>query len=55
MVEAEPPEAWTSVREGEADVALVFGYDGPPPDDGELVWVPLAAYTRMRSRWTARV
>jgi DNA-binding transcriptional LysR family regulator len=42
MVEAEPPEAWTSVREGEADVALVFGYDGPPPDDGELVWIPLA-------------
>ena len=42
MVEAEPPEAWTAVREGEADVALVFGYDGPPPDDGELVWIPLA-------------
>jgi DNA-binding transcriptional LysR family regulator len=42
MVEAEPPEAWTAVREGEADVALAFGYDGPPPDDGELVWVPLA-------------
>jgi DNA-binding transcriptional LysR family regulator len=41
MVEAEPPEAWTSVREGETDVALVFGYDGPPPDDGELVWIPL--------------
>jgi DNA-binding transcriptional LysR family regulator len=41
MVEAEPPEAWTAVREGEADVALVFGYDGPPPDDGELVWLPL--------------
>ncbi len=41
MVEAEPPEAWTAVREGEADVALVFGYDGPPPDDGELVWIPL--------------
>ena len=41
MVEAEPPEAWASVRAGEADVALVFGYDGPPPDDGELVWIPL--------------
>jgi DNA-binding transcriptional LysR family regulator len=41
MVEAEPPEAWTTVREGDADVALVFGYDGPPPDDGELAWVPL--------------
>lgn len=42
MVEAEPPEAWASVRAGETDVALVFGYDGPPPDDGELVWIPLA-------------
>lgn len=42
MVEAEPPEAWTAVREGEADLALVFGHDGPPPDDGELVWMPLA-------------
>jgi DNA-binding transcriptional LysR family regulator len=42
MVEAEPPEAWSAVRSGEADVALVFGYDGPPPDDGELVWIPLA-------------
>jgi DNA-binding transcriptional LysR family regulator len=41
MVEAEPPEAWAAVRGGDADVALVFGYDGPPPDDGELVWVPL--------------
>ena len=41
MVEAEPPEAWASVRAGEADVALVFGYDGAPPDDGELVWIPL--------------
>ena len=42
LVEAEPPEAWASVREGEADVALVFGYDGPPPDDGALTWLPLA-------------
>ncbi len=46
LVEAEPPEAWTAVREGTADVALVFGYDGPPPDSaaqgGDLTWLPLA-------------
>jgi len=42
LVEAEPPEAWAAVRAGEADVALVFGYDGPPPDDGDLTWLPLA-------------
>lgn len=42
LVEAEPPEAWTAVREGTADVALVFGYGGPPPDDGDLTWLPLA-------------
>jgi len=41
LVEAEPPEAWASVREGGADVALVFGYEGPPPDDGDLTWLPL--------------
>jgi DNA-binding transcriptional LysR family regulator len=41
MVEAEPPETWAAVREGEADLGLVFGYDGPPPDDGDLTWVPL--------------
>ena len=42
MVEAEPPEAWAAVRAGEADLALVFGYDGPPDDDGSLTWLPLA-------------
>ena len=42
MVEAEPPETWRAVREGQADLGLVFGYDGPPPDDGDLTWVPLA-------------
>lgn len=46
LVEAEPPEAWAAVREGAADVALVFGYDGPPPDSagqgGDLTWLPLA-------------
>ena len=41
LVEAEPPEAWASVLAGESDVALVFGYDGPPEDDGSLAWVPL--------------
>ncbi len=45
LVEAEPPEAWAAVREGAADVALVFGYDGPPPDvpnrGGDLTWLPL--------------
>lgn len=42
LVESEPPEAWAAVRAGEADLALVFGYGGPPPDDGDLTWLPLA-------------
>lgn len=42
LVEAEPPEAWAAVRAGEADLGLVFGYEGPPPDDGDLTWLPLA-------------
>ena len=42
LTEAEPPEAWAAVREGEADLALVFGYDGAPDEDGELTWLPLA-------------
>ncbi|MBW9209669.1 LysR family transcriptional regulator [Mumia sp. zg.B21] len=41
LVETEPPEAWASVLAGETDVALVFGYDGPPDDDGSLSWAPL--------------
>ncbi|TNC47044.1 LysR family transcriptional regulator [Mumia zhuanghuii] len=41
LVETEPPEAWASVLAGETDVALVFGYDGPPEEDGALTWVPL--------------
>jgi molybdate transport repressor ModE-like protein len=41
LVETEPPEAWASVLAGDIDVALVFGYDGPPRDDGSLAWVPL--------------
>lgn len=43
LVEAEPPQAWAAVREGAVDVALVFGYDGPPPDaaGADLTWLPL--------------
>ncbi len=41
LVETEPPEAWAAVLAGDIDVALVFGYDGPPADDGSLAWVPL--------------
>ncbi|WP_182524952.1 LysR family transcriptional regulator [Nocardioides dongkuii] len=43
LVETEPPEAWAGVLAGDVDVALVFGYDGPPADDGSLAWVPLGA------------
>ncbi|GAA0334448.1 LysR family transcriptional regulator [Micropruina glycogenica] len=48
MVEAEPPEAAAAVRQGEADVAVLFGYPdhaGPglqaPDDAADLAWVPL--------------
>ncbi|MFC7494844.1 MULTISPECIES: LysR family transcriptional regulator [unclassified Nocardioides] len=41
LVETEPPEAWAGVLAGDVDVALVFGYDAPPHDDGSLAWVPL--------------
>ena len=41
LSEDEPPGAWAAVREGEADLALVFGYDGRPDDDGALAWLPL--------------
>ncbi|QBR92983.1 LysR family transcriptional regulator [Nocardioides euryhalodurans] len=41
LAEAEPPEAATAVREGTADLALVFAYDGAPADDGALTWLPL--------------
>jgi len=36
--EAEPPEAMAAVLAGDADLALVFGYDGPPEGLGALVW-----------------
>jgi len=41
MVEEEPPEAMASVASGDVDLALVFGHEGPPPDTGQLVWLPL--------------
>lgn len=41
LVEAEPPEALPAVAAGDADLAVVFGYDGPPADLGRLVWRPL--------------
>ncbi len=38
LSEAEPPEAMAAVLAGDADLALVFGYDGPPADLGALTW-----------------
>ncbi|GGF57810.1 LysR family transcriptional regulator [Marmoricola endophyticus] len=38
LVAAEPPEATAAVRAGDADLAVVFGYDGPPPALGQLRW-----------------
>jgi len=39
--EAEPPEALAAVASGDADLALVFGYDGAPEGLGSLTWIPL--------------
>lgn len=36
--EQEPPEAIAAVLAGDADLALVFGYDGPPQERGPLAW-----------------
>jgi molybdate transport repressor ModE-like protein len=41
LLETEPPEATAAVLAGDVDVALVFGYDDPPAEDGALAWVPL--------------
>ncbi|GAA5141462.1 LysR family transcriptional regulator [Nocardioides marinquilinus] len=41
LEEAEPPEAMVAVSAGDADLALVFGYDGAPAGLGPLVWRPL--------------
>lgn len=38
--EAEPPEAWRLVRSGNADLAVVFSYDGPATE-GDMSWIPL--------------
>ena len=42
IVDAEPSEASTAVTQGEADLGLVFGYQGPPHQDGDLLWHPLS-------------
>ena len=42
LTEAEPPEAVALLEAGEADLALVFGYDGDPVAGTGLVWRPLA-------------
>lgn len=36
--EQEPPEAMAAVLAGDADLALVFGYDGAPQGLGTLAW-----------------
>ncbi len=41
LAEAEPPEAVSALLAGDADLAVVFGYDGPPAGLGPLVWRPL--------------
>lgn len=65
LVESEPPEAWAAVQAGDLDVAVVFGYDGGPEEDGRLARVPLGAEptyvvaaagapTRVSRDWLAR-
>src|SRR3954447_13955065 len=43
LAEAEPPEALALLSAGDADLGLVFSYDGAPPteDVAGLVWRPL--------------
>lgn len=44
LTEAEPPEAIAAVSAGDADLALVFSYDGQPPQDaGGLHWTRLGS------------
>lgn len=38
LEEAEPPEAIATLLAGDADLALVFGYGGPPEGLGPLAW-----------------
>lgn len=42
LTEAEPPEALALLEAGDADLALVFGYDDDPVADGGWQWRPLA-------------
>lgn len=39
--QSEPPEALAAIQAGDADLALVFGYDGPPEGLGVLAWTAL--------------
>ncbi|WP_206055665.1 LysR family transcriptional regulator [Nocardioides sp. GY 10127] len=41
LEEAEPDTALPAVLAGDADLALAFGYDGPPSDLSGLAWRPL--------------
>ncbi|MEU9131927.1 LysR family transcriptional regulator [Kitasatospora sp. NPDC048540] len=47
VLEAEPEESLPAVREGRADLALAYHFDGPPParpgDRSGLDWTPLGA------------
>ncbi|MEU8776916.1 LysR family transcriptional regulator [Streptomyces sp. NPDC048606] len=47
ILEAEPEESLPAVREGRADLALAYHFDGPPParpgDRSGLDWTPLGA------------
>ena len=38
LTEAEPPEAVRLVQAADVDVAVVFGYDGPPVAGAGLHW-----------------
>lgn len=42
LTEAEPPEALALLAAGDADLALVFAYDGADPAAPGLTWRPLA-------------
>ena len=41
LLEAEPEESREAVLAGDVDCAVVFSYDAPPIDTGELSWTPL--------------
>nr|BFE81080.1 LysR family transcriptional regulator [Planobispora longispora] len=41
VVEAEPEESLPMVREGRADLALAYHFDGPLPSAGGLEWTPV--------------